>query len=60
MPMTPNCVFDVNAAGTRSPIVRYAGHLATAAHLESNITGEWPWPNGPSVGKTHCGQLRDH
>lgn len=37
---------------TLASFVQCVGHLAAKRHLESQITGEWPWPNRPSVENT--------
>lgn len=53
MSLTSNCV-PANAMSSQSlaSFVQSVGHLAAALHLESKITGEWPWPNRPSVENT--------
>lgn len=53
MSLTCNCV-AANAMSSQSlaSFVQSAGLLAAAMHLESKITGEWPWSNRPSVENT--------
>ena len=50
MSLTSNCV-SANAMSSQGLafFVQSVGHLAAATHLESKITGEWPWSNRPSV-----------